>query len=1449
MGTFFCQTLCKSGLMNLEPHLTQTPTPGIHICKVQGDTLEIILQTEPNPADNGQAWVRTNIGHAAIARTERIQHVDDNTPMLGRDWFDFPMQKDAPGCFSILLGLAEVGQFEAKCFFLPENAEEPLWPSGGNLTINVEPAETCCGNTIYNAFVRQFGPNKSGHPSVDRLYADSMEAMDNAGYTIIPPSGTFRNLIADLDFIIGTLGCRILQLLPIHPTPTIYARMGRFGSPYAALSFIAVDPALAEFDPRATPLEQFLELVDAVHARNAKIFLDIAINHTGWAASLHATHPQWLARSPEGAIEVPGAWGVTWADLTRLDYTHKELWQYMADMFLTWCNRGVDGFRCDAGYMIPIPAWQYIIARVRNQFPDTVFLLEGLGGKISVTRELLGKANFNWAYSELFQNYSRKQIETYLAEATDISLSEGPTVHFAETHDNNRLAATSMTYARMRTSLCALLSFQGGFGFANGVEWFASEKINVHDAPSLNWGAPDNQVEHIARLTRLLKNHPAFFQNARLKLLQTHDGNGIGLRRVDSDTGKKLLVLINLETETPTLIRWDDDPGDWPEYTYDLLSGHKKRLQRSASGLGIDLAPGEALCLTKDPQDLQLLVDEAQDRFQEPPQVTHQRLRTKLLEIYKVYRGTANLKGVDLDLQAIQLRNDPLVFCRNMNPHSDESRAIVWQWPQDIRREVMVPPKYFLLVRAPFPFHCVIRLQDDVIAAEKSVQGSSDLYFALVAPMNTPRHPSRHRFSLALYGPDGCEHREASLLYLAKPENARVKTVFQPKNGMEKTMLMLGTNGQGSMMRSNVAWGNLNSRYDAFLAANLNAHYPEDRRVLLTRCRGWTVFQGYSQEIGPETLECFGFDYSSMGCWEHKIPTGHGEHIRLTLCLEMEAGKNLTRLKLYRHPAGNHNGRLSDHKPVTLILRPDIEDRNFHDTTKAFTGPEYHWKNSVSPSKNGFLFHPGPGYALHVFASKGGFVSQPEWQYMVHRPLEAERGLDPDSDLFSPGFFTAGLLGGETQVMSAWVPGSREENGGTDPDPLVDNNTGRFVNKRAHKTIPEAMRLALDQYIVKRDGLRTVIAGYPWFLDWGRDTLIVTRGLVAAGKTDDARSMVKQFARFEKDGTIPNMIHGADIGNRDTSDAPLWLYTVCADLARTEKSDALFDMDCGGRTLRDILISMARSLMAETPNHIRMDPQSCLIFSPAHFTWMDTNHPAGTPRQGYPIEIQALWHAALELLSRIDNRGGSAEWHHLAERVEQAISSRFYLPDGDYLSDCLHASPGISAEQAIPDNALRPNQLLTITLNTLPDRGLQKSILNACERLLVPGAIRSLDDQKMEPPLEIVHNGQLVNTPEAPYRGRYEGDEDSSRKPAYHNGTAWTWLFPSYCEAWFRVYGQASRETALAWLASSTLLINNGCVGHVPEILDGDAPHKQRGCDAQAWGVSELLRVWAILDR
>ena len=286
--------------------MIQTPAPGTRHLMFRGDIAEFSLSL-PAPR-KGTAWIRTNIGQAGIARAETLAAVRENVPPLDKDWFDIAMRPVDARTFGARLPLGEVGHFEAKCYFLKEGESNPFWPEGANTAVNVEPADTCCGNIVYNAFVRQFGPNKAAAVS-SPVNEDRIKVLHRDRYTIIPRSGTFRDLIGELDFIVGTLGCRVLQLLPVHPVPTTYGRMGRFGSPYAALNFTGVDPALAEFDPRATPLEQFIELLDAVHARNARIIIDIAINHTGWAASLHETHPQWLSREPDGRIEVPGAWG------------------------------------------------------------------------------------------------------------------------------------------------------------------------------------------------------------------------------------------------------------------------------------------------------------------------------------------------------------------------------------------------------------------------------------------------------------------------------------------------------------------------------------------------------------------------------------------------------------------------------------------------------------------------------------------------------------------------------------------------------------------------------------------------------------------------------------------------------------------------------------------------------------------------------------------------------------------------------------------------------------------------------------------------------------------------------------------------------------------------------------------------------------------------------------
>jgi starch synthase (maltosyl-transferring) len=1432
-----------------EIQIIQDPAPGSRMVRFCGDLFNFTLRLPQSEA--GTAWVRTNIGHAKIIREEIIREVEKNEAPLGRAWFDIPMQRVDDQRFTVTLPLCEVGHFEAKCFFLKEGEVHPTWPPGANTAVNVEPADTCCANIVYNAFVRQFGPNKAGTQKLESSDQQCIRKLDKNGYAVIPPSGTFRDLIAELDFIIGELGCRILLLLPIHPTPTTYGRMGRFGSPYAALSFTAVDPALAEFDPRATPLEQFIELIDSVHQRNAKIMIDIAINHTGWAARLHETHPQWLVRSPEGRIEIPGAWGVAWEDLTKLDYSKTDLWQHMANVFIQWCRRGVDGFRCDAGYMIPVAAWKYIVAKVRDQFPRVVFLLEGLGGKISVTRDLLNICNLNWCYSELFQNYDRPQIERYLPEASDISSADGLMVHFAETHDNPRLAQRSKAYARMRTALCALSSCNGAFGFANGVEWFATEKINVHDATSLSWGAKSNQVAEIRRLNHLLKSHPVFHEEALLSMHQSNEGNFLVLLRYHPRSGKKLLILVNLDPENQTPAAWDPaSTGLKGPGFCDLLTGAEFIASASDKLYTLVLEPGQVLCLSTDPEELLQFQNLPTRSFLLPDRIEQQRLYAKALELVGCRQGTRHLDNLDLAESARRLKENPLDFCRRLSLQDREPRMIMWRWPQDLKREVMLPPDHSLLIRSGCAFSARILDGEQTITSETSLTAADGTHFALFSPLTTPQALKSCTLALSVYDladPGGCRHAEAPLLILPRPRDVRAKQLFKHSELLHKDFIFLETNNRGAMLHSAVAWGNLTSRYDALLAANMNPHYPEDRRVMFSRCRAWVVFQGYSQALNTDCLDMFRPQKGGGGLWQYHIPTGQGEDVLITARVEMIRDKNEVKLSFFRHPADDQTGRLADFKPVRIIFRPDIENRNFHATTKAYQGPENHWPGCVSAFSNGFDFTPDADHHFRMEISAGAFVWEPEWLYTVYRPKDAGRGLDPDSDLFSPGYLSAFIEGNQTVTL--WARVGSENETSLPKSAAVNSRTGPgSVENEPEKSVTDILRASLDHYVVRRGDLKTVIAGYPWFLDWGRDALIFTRGLVAAGKMAEAGDVLKQFGQFEKDGTVPNMIQGNNAANRDTSDAPLWFITACADLVHAEGNNNFLQSACGDRSVKEVILSIGQFLKVGTPNGVRMDPESGLIFSPTHFTWMDTNHPAGTPRQGYPIEIQALWYAALCLLSEIDSAEAAKQWRHLAQKVQNSIMACFWQPDLAYLSDCLQAAPGQSAKDATADDALRPNQLLAITLGAVHKNDVCRQILAACDELLVPGAIRSLADRPVKHEIKIVHQGKIINDPHRPYQGRYEGDEDTRRKPAYHNGTAWSWMFPSFCEAWAMTYGKESHQTALAWLASSSRLLEHGCLNHIPEILDGDYPHTQRGCDAQAWGASELLRVWLKLE-
>jgi|GEM_PF-60422 len=1624
---------------------------------------EIINRIDQDEISLNEAWHDIRMKRAGVA-----------SPASGRE---DQQPEEEFSRFEITLPLIETGHFRAKCFFLETGRSIPIWPAGENCIINVDTSGACCANIIYNAFVRQFGETRwcdarrderalkrdgsaplqgrsslqdhtslhsdneilfdnqlslhsdnqlSSHSdnqfssdiecSIDD-YSHIMDKLDSRGYCVIPPSGKFRDLAKEVDFIFTELGCRILHLLPVHPTPTTYGRMGRYGSPYAALNFTEVDPALAEFDPSATPLEQFMELADAVHYHGGYLILDIAINHTGWASSIHESHPEWLVRKEDGTIEVPGAWGVRWEDLTRLDYSKKELWQYMADIFLLWCRRRVDGFRCDAGYMIPVAAWEYIVARVRQEYPDTVFFLEGLGGGIHATCDLLNVANMNWAYSELFQNYTRHEIENYLPQSIEISEKYGLMVNFAETHDNLRLASLSHIYAMMRTSICALFSVCGSFGFAAGVEWFATGKINVHDSPSLNWGSDQNQIDHIGRLNHILQTHPTFTQHTELRLIHKADvaAESIALLRYHPPTGSRLLILANLDCHSSHTIVWSCRASGMEETLfYNLLTDQPVRvnfftdhpLESTVHGenCSFELMAGEVVALSPAREYMARgssdrgCSGKRESRFNIKPEsntsaesvnqvcrmpenVITQKLKARALRIFATFRGYGDLfelsqisskvpdaasissgasdaasgvspiaSGVrpiaervsELVVEAAaSLFRDPVEFCRTCNSQGKESRVVIWRWGKDNRRRVMIPPGYCLMVIAPANFRAEIRKtergeregrktsyqseseREVVIGYEEGLPMKSGEFFAIFMPVppdadckeqpylsdsadySVPECPydGEHRqysFRIRLFSSTKAEDAKSSLLYLANPDSLALGAEFTRKEIMDDPSLkLLGFNKRGAMVRAAAWWGRLESRYDALLAANINREFPENRWILLSRYRIWAIYQGYSRELTLDCLERFTFAYNSSGKWLFNLPTCEGRHFQIEISLEMIPHMNCTRMKIHRRAGDTRGHLLPDDKQIEIIIRPDIEDRSFHDTVKAWTGPENLWRSSVQSSVNGFIFNPDPekGRALEIRISSGRFVSEPEWNYMAHHPLEAERGLDPYSDLFSPGYFGAFLAGGATVAIRASTPPCRE--GVLSPclSPVNVNCMNDFDNSLLVKrltpfdcfdqkispfsagwTFTDAVQKSLDAFIVDRGPHRSVIAGYPWFLDWGRDSLIFCRSLIETGRLSDAKAILRLFGSFEEGGTLPNMICGNDASNRETSDAPLWFFAACRELfekegeafldEKTDRSDISKNVSGRSqnapdnsrnsreeRTFREVLFSMAHAFIRGTSTGMGIDPETSLFYSPSHFTWMDTNFPAGSPRQGYPVEIQALWYYALTFLDKID-RDRSTIWKKMALDVQKNVIRLFYRSREGYFSDSLLCDTRKSASSAIPDDALRPNQLFLITMGLVTDENMCIHSLESCMELLVPGAIRSLADRSVSVPLHIYHKfpnsgnfSTLLNDPYHPYCGTYQGDEDTRRKPAYHNGTAWTWQFPVFCEAWAEVFGKQGVRTARSWLGSSLTLLRRGAAGYIPEVLDGDAPHTSRGCDAQAWGSSELARVWLRLGK
>ena len=1330
--------------------------------------------------------------------------------------------------YSLLLPMNQVGVFEFKAFFREENTQQTYWPRGENALVKIEPAMCFANNSIYNAFVRQFGANKYAEEmSEEQRKAEAL--LDAQKFTVIPPSGRFKDLAAELDFIMGELGFRIIQLLPIHPLPGNYARMGRYGSPFAALDLYSVEPALAEFDRKSTPMEQFIALVDEVHARDGMLLLDLPAGHTGWGSVFQVHFPQWFKRREDGSFVNPGAWGVVWEDLCKLDYNKQELWQEMAEVFLHWCTLGVDGFRCDAGYMIPEPAWTYIVAKVRQQYPDCIFFLEGLGGSLESTEKLLDTSNMNWAYSEMFQQYSIREIKDYLDFACRFSKQNGNLVNFAETHDNERLAKRSKTWASLRCSMNALLAPAGAFAITNGVEWLCTEKIDVHEARTLNWGAKDNLVREIKQLNHILKTQPAFQADAELRRPLSAEGEAIALLRIPKDTKQSLLVIINPDEQRACSLQWNSLEFKLPgAKAWDLLEERWLEPGRSGAKYSLELPPATAYCLAKSKPEKEPPAGPSANQYQI--------MRDIVLDTFTFLHGCNDCQSLDMPAMLRKLYQNPVEFLREMHGPKVYLPVIFWQAQRDENRVLPLPPEHHLLVSNEKPFVVKVSLQGNCLQKHRAIPLADGSYCALFQPMPVNSQTRLADLEINLFSEGQACRRHGSLALLAKkPLTLRLSL---PASQLQPEHCALASNDLGGYAMPRAAWAELHSKYDALLAANLDPQVPVEPRILLTRCRAWLVHRDYSRELNMSCQDDFSVLDAQTMQWNFTVPSGMGDNIALRVCLQMSRKDNALRLSFTREQsaADKQDQELDEQVPVSLILRPDIDDRSAHSITKAFHGAETRFPQAVQQVAQAFEFALADGHLLHMSCSAGCYRAARSIPSIPHR-IEAQRGLNRSRPV-QPGYFRAELTGGQCVHFdaAALLKGSKNK----------PEQWPKAPAQAKTRELLDILRDSMQSYVVRRNQHHSVIAGYPWFLDWGRDSLIALRGMISAGMLDESADCIREYASLEKDGTLPNTLAGHEIANRDTSDAPLWLFVAVADYLASGAQKDFLQTKCKERSLLDVLLSIAENYLAGSPNGIKTCSESALVFSPAHYTWMDTNNPAATPRQGYPVEIQALWIHALQFLAKYDKQ---KKWSALAKKARQSLHQYYPAAEMVGFADCLHAEPGQPASKAIPDDHCRPNQLLAVTLRALDNHRLERQILRATQALLVPGGIRSLADQPVQFLLPLQWQGELINDPGKPYWGQYQGDEDSRRKPAYHNGSAWGWLLPSYCEALYISFGKSAMLAveALHNLSADTLL--KGCLGHLPEILDGDGPHRIRGCPAQAWSLSELYRVLKLLEK
>ncbi len=525
--------------------------------------------------------------------------------------------------------------------------------------------------------------------------------------------------------------------------------------------------------------------------------------------------------------------------------------------------------------------------------------------------------------------------------------------------------------------------------------------------------------------------------------------------------------------------------------------------------------------------------------------------------------------------------------------------------------------------------------------------------------------------------------------------------------------------------------------------------------------------------------------------------------------------------------------------PFSFSVRPLAALRDFH-------GLQHQSASFTSSADDSHSLRiecgTAPEVALHLHSPAMTFQPGAEWWHRFFYRIEQQRGQDCFEDLWSPGWYTGRIDYPETVVLSASLTAKDAPAGmdRPDPDALIESlkQLERKLCKHAHSRDPiqKALFLSAGQFVTERmvAGRRTptILAGYPWFLDWGRDTFIALPGLcLSTGRLDTAAGVLRTFAGAVSEGMIPNRFD--DYGgppHYNSMDASLWFVHSAFAWLRESRDRALFD-----EALLPAVRSIIDAYSAGTRFGIHADSDG-LITGGDHqtqLTWMDAKcgDAVFTPRYGKPVEINALWYNALCHLAAYYTEQGNAEaeyFQSLAEQVKKSFKNLFWNEQTGCLNDCVFPD-------GRADASIRPNQIFAVSLPHSPlSKTKQKRLVQIVgQELLTPYGLRTLSPRDPK------------------YIGRYEGDL-FRRDSAYHQGTVWPWLMGGFIEAFLKVYdgNERARKQCAAMLAPLIHhFANNACLAAISEIFDGDPPHYPRGCPAQAWSVAEVLRAWRLIQK